>query len=167
LDSISATGFDGEGWSWELAVAIESCRDVGALTSLLAAEVARYGYTAAACGVFAASQGPQPVYLLNDRPETWIRRYAASNFAAHDFIAAEARRRLRPYTWETARTERQLTPQEEQFWSSLTELGWSDGISIPVHGPGGYCAFLTMAGGQTMMPPGLPCAGSRASVARG
>lgn len=158
LDGISGTGSPdhSDGGGWGFAGEIESCRDLAALSATVVREVARYGYAAPACGVFKPTeQGSELVYLFRNWPAAWAARYSQRDVAAHDFVVAEARRRLAPYAWSTAKQERQLTRQEQEFWNALTEFGWSDGVAVPIHGPGGHCAFVTMACAQADLTPVL------------
>ena len=53
---------------------------------------------------------------------------------------------MAPFTWSEAKAERNLTRAEAELWDKVTEWGWEDGFSVPIHGPGGYFALVTMGG---------------------
>jgi len=142
---------------WEFVEAIAACRDLRDLATLFARMIAEYGYTASACGAFRPTKGGRPglEYYFRNWPEAWKTLYTQQKFALHDFIIAEARRQSDPYTWLAAKEARRLSTTEKAFWEAVVGTGWADGLSIPIHGPGGQVAFVTMTGGaQRQATPG-------------
>ncbi|MDI4235697.1 LuxR family transcriptional regulator [Bradyrhizobium sp. Arg237L] len=134
--------------------AIEACHQVSTLARLFARSVAAYGYSASACGAFRPIGGDaKPEFYFCNWPETWTALYTQRNLAPHDFTITEVRRQSSPYTWLTAKAARRLSAKEEAFWKEVTEMGWADGLSIPIHGPGGQLAFVTMTGGERTATP--------------
>ncbi|KAJ8139076.1 hypothetical protein OY671_007712, partial [Metschnikowia pulcherrima] len=92
--------------------------------------------------------------------ELYVRR----NFLAADYTVAEARRRIAPFTWLEAKAVRTLSRAEQDIWDTAGEWGWTDGSSVPIHGPGGYFGLVAMAGKERPMPPasrGVSDAGAR------
>lgn len=141
--------------NWEFVEAIAACRELPALATLFARTIAEYGYTASACGAFRATAGGSPrlEYFFRNWPETWTALYAQRKFALHDFVIAELRRRPGPYTWLAAKEARRLSAKEKAFWEAAVGAGWTDGLSIPIHGPGGRLAFVTMTGAREQATP--------------
>lgn len=136
--------------------ALAECGSLGEVGALFARSVAQYGYTVSACGAFlAARTGPMPFFFFQHWPEDWTRLYAERNFVAVDFGVAEARRRLAPFTWLEARAERTLSRAESELWEAARRWGWSDGLSVPIHGPGDYFAIVTMGGSVPTPDPAL------------
>ncbi len=42
-------------------------------------------------------------------------------------------------------TARPLSRGEKEVWDNARAFGWSNGFVLPIHGPGGYFAILSMA----------------------
>lgn len=140
---------------WEFVDIIEGCHDIGDLADVFSRCIAAYGYSVSACGAFhsAGGNGDKFKFYFRNWPEPWAALYTQSNFAPHDFTISEARRMSGPYSWRTAMAGRQLSPKEKVFWEAMGEFGWTDGLSIPIHGPGGQLAFVTMAGSSQLLTP--------------
>ena len=140
----------------EFAAALEACATIDAVKALFKRRIAAHGYTASACGAFLpADKGPEPHLFFQDWPPDWLELYVNRNFVAADYGVAEARRRIAPFTWREAKAERTLSRAEQDIWDTVVEWGWTDGLSVPIHGPGGYFAIVTMAGKEQPMPPAL------------
>lgn len=140
----------------EFAAALEACATIDAVKALFKRRIAAHGYTASACGAFLpADKGPEPHFFFQDWPPDWLELYVNRNFVAADYGVAEARRRIAPFTWREAKAERTLSRAEQDIWDTVVEWGWTDRLSVPIHGPGGYFAIVTMAGKEQPMPPAL------------
>jgi len=139
-----------------LTDALEACDSLEAVKLLFRARVAAHGFTASACGAFLPTDlGPQPHFFFQNWPSDWVELYQRRNFVAADYGVAEARARIAPFTWQEARAERTLSRAEQDMWDEANAWGWTDGFSVPIHGPGGYFAIVTMAGKHQPMPPRL------------
>ena len=126
------------------------------MKDLFKQRIAIHGYTASACGAFLpADKGPETLFFFQDWPPAWIELYTKRNFLAADYSVAEARRRIAPFTWLEAKAERTLSRSEQDIWDAAHDWGWTDGLSVPIHGPGGYLGLVAMAGKEQSMPPAL------------
>ena len=136
--------------------ALAACTTLEAVRDVFRARIALHGYTASACGAFIpADRGPETHFFFQDWPPAWIELYARRNFVAIDYSVAEARRRIAPFTWLEAKAQRSLSRQEQELWDTANDWGWTDGIFVPIHGPGGYFGLVTMAGKHRPMSPAL------------
>jgi DNA-binding CsgD family transcriptional regulator len=123
------------------------------LRGIFRQEIAREGFTASACGAFLPTEsGPEPHFFFTDWPELWLKIYQERNFVACDFGVAEARRRISPFTWLEAKSARILSAAERELWDATEAFGWSDGFSVPIHGPAGYFGLVTMGGPARVLP---------------
>ncbi len=140
---------------WEFAETIERCHDIGHLADVFSRCIAAHGYSVSACGAFhsAGENGDKFKFYFRNWPERWAALYTERNFAPYDFTISETRRKSGPYSWQTAIAGRRLSPEENVFWEAMGEFGWTDGLSIPIHGPGGQLAFVTMAGSSQPLTP--------------
>lgn len=126
--------------------AIGQCQSIEDVARLLREAIAPFGFTACAAGAFLpADRGPEPRFFFQDWPQDWLALYMERNFVAVDYGVAEARRRLEPFSWNEAKAERDLSRAEQALWDEANRWGWLDGFSVPIHGPGGYFAIVTMA----------------------
>lgn len=140
----------------EFPDALTACSTLEAVQLLFSAEIATYGFTVCACGAFLPTdKGPVPYFFFQDWPPDWIRLYQARNFVAIDYGVAEARRRIAPFTWSEVRAERVLSRDEQELWDTAVSWGWAEGFSVPIHGPGGYFALVTMGGNPGEIAQGL------------
>jgi len=140
----------------EFIDALAACGTIEDVKTLFQRQIALHGYTASACGAFVPTdRGPEPHFFFQDWPPEWLALYQARNFVAVDYGVAEARRRIAPFTWLEAKAERTLSRPEQDLWDTVNAWGWTDGLSVPIHGPGGYFAIVTMAGKKQPMPPAL------------
>ena len=128
-----------------LASSMLACQTLDAVRDQFYKEVARHGYTSSACRAFVPSaRGVTSHLLFRNWPADWARISDGRGFAAASFVAAEARARLIPFTWLEARDRRVLTPPEREVWESALAFGWRNGFVLPIRGPGGYFATLSM-----------------------
>ncbi|HRE60971.1 MAG TPA: LuxR family transcriptional regulator [Micropepsaceae bacterium] len=138
------------------ASALEACSDLQAVAALFGETLQPLHFSASACGAFLPSgTGPVPHFYFQNWPKGWMELYQERNFVAVDYGVAEARRRIEPFTWNEAKAERKLSRAEIELWDVVNEWGWHDGYSVPIHGPGGYFAIVTMASTFTRIPQEL------------
>lgn len=118
--------------------------------------IARFGFAISACGGWAGiGKHRTSRFFFTDWPQDWIEVYTARNYFAHDFVAAEARLRLAPFAWEEVRAARKLTAGEQRVYDAARRYGRRDVFAVPIHGPFGYQALVTMAA-KKMCPLSAP-----------
>jgi len=140
----------------DFSEALQACATIEDVRSYFKGQISVYGYTASACGAFPPTdKGPEPHFFFLDWPADWLELYSQQNFVANDTVVAEARQRIAPFTWLESRARRVLSEAEREIWDAAARWGWTDGLSVPIHGPGGYFAAIVMAGTQRPMPPAL------------
>lgn len=140
----------------DLPEALAACRSLDEVRLAFRAAIATEGFSASACGCFTPARGgPMPHFYFQDWPAEWLVLYQRENFVASDYGVAEARRRIAPFVWSEVKRERRLSPDEARVWQAALDFGWTDGFSVPVHGPGGYFGLITMAGHSSVLPPAL------------
>ena len=138
-----ATGVD------DFAGRIMSCMTLDAVRDQFRREVAGHGYTASACRAFVpGTGGASHRMLFRDWPASWATLSDGRGFTAATFITTEARTRLTPFTWLEARDARTLTSTEQEVWESALAFGWRNGFVLPIRGPGGYFATVSMGSAE-------------------
>ena len=125
---------------------IASCRTPDEVGDLYRKEVARHGYTASACRAFVPSAAARSsVLLFRNWTQAWTKLSDQKGFTANSFTIIEARRRMSPFTWRDVPKARALSAGEREVWDAVLAWGWNNGFVLPVHGPGGYFATVSMA----------------------
>lgn len=84
-------------------------------------------------------------YFGNWLPE-WKATYLESFFAS-DPLVHEARLRITPFTWTELWAQGDLPRSVCDLIETDQQHGWTDGFAVPIHGPGGYVALVSFAGG--------------------
>ncbi|PSS59382.1 transcriptional regulator [Ensifer sp. NM-2] len=78
-------------------------------------------------------------------PEAWQQEYMTGQYLRFDPVMAQARRLMRPFTWENGEAlGGDLNVR--QFWRSARKHGIGAGLTIPIRSPFGNIAVLTFAG---------------------
>ena len=84
-------------------------------------------------------------FFFNDWPADWIAIYMANNYGEHDPIVLESSRRIEPFLWTEMLDEPSFRVEGRDVWAAGVAYGWADGLSVPIHGPGGYQALISLA----------------------
>lgn len=131
------------------------CDSRAAVGLAVKAELARFGYSSSACAAVRPTPGGTSAeYLYRNWTADWTRYSAEQNFGGKSFAMPEARRRMQPFTWEDVAVGRDLSEGEAEVRNAARAFGWRNGIIVPIHGPGGYFAFLSMATAEDDVDPG-------------
>jgi LuxR family quorum sensing-dependent transcriptional regulator len=131
----------------EFGHSMASCKTPDQVGDLFRREVARHGYTSSACRAFppAESAARSSVLLFRNWTKDWAKLSDQKGFAANSFVIIDARRRMSSFTWLDVPKARVLSAGEREVWDAVMAWGWSNGFVLPVHGPGGYFATVSMA----------------------
>jgi len=78
-------------------------------------------------------------------PEAWQDEYMTEGYLRIDPVMAQARRLMRPFTWENAEAFG-ADLHIRRFWRSAGKHGIGAGLTIPIRSPFGNIAMLTFAG---------------------
>ena len=118
----------------------------GAIDEFLAA-IALFGFTACAAGSW-SGLGTNRVsrFYFNTWPQDWLALYQSRNFFEHDPFPLEASRRLNVFLFsEEEELLRNSSPQGNAILDAAMDYGWREVLGVPIHGPGGYQALISMA----------------------
>jgi DNA-binding CsgD family transcriptional regulator len=125
---------------------LTSCKTLEEVSEAFRKAVSAHGYTASAARAFVPTEsGREPRVLFRNWSSEWAALSDQKGFTARSFVVAEARKRMTPFTWHEIMTARPLSRAEKEVWDNARAFGWSNGFVLPVHGPGGYFAILSMA----------------------
>jgi DNA-binding CsgD family transcriptional regulator len=109
--------------------------------------IAVFGFTACAAGSWSGF-GPARVsrFYFNSWPQSWMELYQNRSFFLHDPYPLQAARRMSPFLFTEEETFlRRMSPQADEIIDAAMEYGWREIFGVPIHGPGGYQALISMA----------------------
>ena len=127
-----------------------------ALFELLAEEAGRYAFEYIAYGQLGQRSGvdpalPYPAVMLNYPPD-WQSYYAARRYQHVDPVVTFAPLTAKPFAWADLLATRQLDPHQRRVFADAEAFGLRDGVSVPLHGPGGRVGMLSFAASKPAPP---------------
>ena len=78
-------------------------------------------------------------------PEHWVRHYKTENYQAYDPVLLQTPLASGPLVWNDVLANGRLTPKQRRVLLESREAGLFDGVSIPLHGPGGQTYVVSLA----------------------
>lgn len=79
-------------------------------------------------------------------PEGWVDRYWEADHHINDPIFQNATRTCLPYSWADMTDNLYITPDQQAIFDEAKEFGLREGLSIPIHKPGGDISLLSFSG---------------------
>ncbi|MEJ0013288.1 MAG: LuxR family transcriptional regulator [Bauldia sp.] len=89
-------------------------------------------------------------FFFNDWPQDWLDYYNEHGFFQRDFIVAESRRRMAPFTWSEVDPSIFSSAVAKEFFAASTAHGWIDGFVVPIRGTGAYEGIVSLAAKQKL-----------------
>ncbi len=88
---------------------------------------------------------PVPKVLTNF-PRGWRDRYIDMDYGKVDAMMPLAGRSLFPIRWDEVFDGQEVTPKQRRIYAEASEFGLKCGITVPIHGPAGGMALISMCG---------------------
>lgn len=88
-------------------------------------------------------------FRLTNLPEDWQGEYSKQQYYDHDPVMLFALYNLLPERWTNIIHRQELTPRQTKIIGNANEAGLRDGLIVPVHGPGGEFAVLSLSHSET------------------
>lgn len=88
-------------------------------------------------------------FRLTNLPEDWQGEYSQKRYYDHDPVMLFALYNLLPDSWTNIIRRHELTAKQQKIMSGASESGMRDGLIVPVHGPGGEFAVLSLSHDET------------------
>ncbi|MEJ0078590.1 MAG: LuxR family transcriptional regulator [Alphaproteobacteria bacterium] len=130
----------------DFAQSIASCPTLTEIGDAFRSEIARHGFISSACRAFVpTTRGEDFKVLFRNWPKGWAQTADQRGSSARNFMIAEARQRMTPFTWLEAQQTRRMTAADHETMEGVTSYGLRNGFIQPVHGPGGYFALVSIA----------------------
>lgn len=90
----------------------------------------------------------RPLHMTNI-PDDWKAEYFKKKFCDHDPIWLFALGNLMPERWSNIVNRFDMTAKQQNIMNVGQDAGLSDGVIVPVHGPGGEFAVLSLSHSET------------------
>jgi DNA-binding CsgD family transcriptional regulator len=130
----------------EYAASISTCGTLEGVKEAFRVAIAREGYSSSASRAWINSGArPQSQTFFRNWTKEWAKLSDEEGFIGRSPAIAEGRRRLTPFTWHELKERRRPSASERELWGILQEWGFLHGFLVPVHGPRGYFATISMS----------------------
>lgn len=81
-------------------------------------------------------------------PDEWRQIYRDKNFHLIDPVLRESKSRVSPFLWEDLLDSGKLGDREKEFMGIAQEFGLANGLTVPIHGPKGDFALISLSSDQ-------------------
>jgi DNA-binding CsgD family transcriptional regulator len=85
-----------------------------------------------------------PLSVVSTLSEDWIRRYTERGYQNFDPVCIAAAKSPVPFAWLTSDLAQGASKQQRQVLGERAEFGVRNGITVPIRGPAGAFAILTV-----------------------
>jgi LuxR family quorum sensing-dependent transcriptional regulator len=109
-------------------------------------------WTVRAGSILIRGEATENHFYFDNSPPEWQALYN-KEVVADDPLIVQARRRIEPFTRTELKADPDLPEPVRQAFAITHAHGWLDGFAIPIHGPGGYVALISFAGGEIDLDP--------------
>ena len=84
-------------------------------------------------------------FRITNLPEDWKSEYSSQKYYDHDPTMLFALGNLMPARWSNIIRRTKLTAKQNKIMQEGKDAGLSDGVIIPIHGPGGEFSVLSLS----------------------
>ncbi len=84
-------------------------------------------------------------FRITNLPDDWQSEYSKQKYYDHDPVMLFALYNLLPERWTNIIHRQELSNRQDRIMSNAAEAGLRDGLIVPVHGPGGEFAMLSLS----------------------
>lgn len=88
-------------------------------------------------------------FRLTNLPEDWQGEYSEKRYYDHDPVMLFALYNLLPDRWTNIIRRNELSTRQQKIVTDAADSGMRDGLIVPVHGPGGEFAVLSLSHNET------------------
>jgi DNA-binding CsgD family transcriptional regulator len=123
---------------------LTNCTSMDDVGEVFRRGVLEQGYTASLCPVVTSSTGdPQVRWMFRNLPRAWAAFSDQQKVGVRSPALIAARRSLSSFTF--VEVFDRLGSDQREIWHAVRAWGWQNGFVVPVHGPGGYFSYVSIA----------------------
>ena len=121
-----------------------SAQDIAVIYAILGDTLGQLGFGKFSYAILRAPEGMQDEFWISTYPNQWMEHYFDRNYDKNDPIFLHAAATVTPFRWDHLALR--ISKALRQPLDEATEFGISNGITIPVRGPGRcYATFSVTA----------------------
>jgi len=129
----------------DFAEHIQACPTVDSVGVAFAAAILLEGYSSSACRAVSRSVSIQSRPMFRNWSVDWLAVTKEYSIDSKSPVLREAPHRQEPFAWRDLSERPNLSHDDRLTWRIAATWGWTDGFVVPIHGPGGYFATVSMA----------------------
>ena len=123
---------------------LQGLEDAEAVTDCLIDEARPFGFGTLAYGNLGMPGAGEDGFFINRWPPSIVEIYFEQGLGEADFLIPTAQQTSRPFTWIEAYQSYKSDRRAVQLMDTLEQHGWTDGIAVPLHQPGGQVGMVSM-----------------------
>ena len=129
-----------------LITALAAERDLEKAIDAYLSAIRIFGFDCCAAGAWTGVGAARANrFYFNSWPESWMELYARMNVFEDDPVVVESRRSMTPFLLSEHEARLRAIPGAAHVFDEFHAFGWSDVFAIPIHGPFGYQALVSLA----------------------
>jgi DNA-binding CsgD family transcriptional regulator len=124
---------------------LETATDEGAFETTLSRSLESLGFDRFAYLALRLPESGRVPYVVTTYPGAWAAHYHNCDYVNHDPVLMRCRNSMAGFNWGRLASAPNLTARQAQVLNEARDFGITNGATIPVHGPGGGFAILSVA----------------------
>lgn len=142
------------GVNWSFAEECQRARTVADVQGLFVREMQAMGFPYVACSSHVDPIRPPPgAVMMVQYPRPWLERFSECKYAEVDPVFLTAKRQAEPFQWSAPGFRKLLSRRQLTILDEASEVGLSDGFTIPIHAPDALPASCSLAIGPDGVDP--------------
>lgn len=140
--------------TFEFVELLETLGGADDVVTQLEKSLGRFGFeTFIVTAPQAPHQRADRAVLASKWPKDWFDIYLEENYIAVDPVARCSRSSVHPFGWREAAYDPVAEPRAREVMDRAADFRMADGFCIPIHGPDGYRACVSMGGVDLDLSP--------------
>lgn len=83
-------------------------------------------------------------YVVTTYPDQWVSHYISEGYVHVDPILTQGPKSVVPFSWNDIALPDDLSKKQVKLFSEADDYGIANGMSVPIHGPSGEFASMSM-----------------------
>lgn len=127
----------------DLRERIDAATDLDELQRAMTRSVGELGFSHFTYLLVRRPDLPDATYYFSTYPKTWTDHYEQRRYVKADPVMLDARSSMLPFQWRGDNIRRRANELQQRIFDEAGDFKISDGMTIPIHGPGGEFAVIS------------------------
>lgn len=88
--------------------------------------------------------GSRLPYVVTTYPESWVTHYITEGYVHVDPVLIQGPKSVVPFNWNEVARPVELSEKQSRLFHEAHDYGIADGMSVPIHGPNGEYASMSL-----------------------